>query len=59
MKLPPSRAEAIARGTKQYDTGQVCRHGHKVPRWTVSGTCVECSKAHSKASKARIREGLR
>lgn len=41
--LPKTRAEAKARGTKYYFTGEPCKHGHIAPRKT-KGACIECLK---------------
>jgi len=50
LKLPTetnnkitTRAEARARGLKQYFTGRPCKHGHVAPRQVVNSTCTACS----------------
>lgn len=40
-----NRAEAKRRGLKQYYTGEPCKNGHKVYRYTQSGTCSGCIKS--------------
>lgn len=41
IDLPPTRAEARARGLKHYFTGKPCKHGHVAKRH-LTGTCVPC-----------------
>lgn len=46
-----SRAEAKARGLLHYSTGNPCKRGHVAERFTSTGDCVECKKAHREAWK--------
>lgn len=41
-----SRAEARARGFKQYFDGKTCKRGHCVNRYTNDGSCSECKRLH-------------
>ncbi|MBK3438769.1 hypothetical protein [Pseudomonas sp. MF7448] len=43
MKEPISRADAKVLGLKFYFTGEACRAGHVVDRYTKSGGCVTCT----------------
>lgn len=49
--LPSSRAEAKTIGSKQYDTGRPCPHGHYSPRLTSDGGCLTCSKHRSESRR--------
>lgn len=42
--LPMSVAEARATGTKFYDTGKPCKHGHVAPRRTTTKHCTVCER---------------
>ena len=46
-----TRAEAKAEGLKTFQ-GNPCQQGH-TEKWTISGSCVECKRAHQQAPKAR------
>jgi len=46
--LPRTRAEAKQLGAKKYFTGQPCKHGHVVPRYT-KGVCVQCAADEQRA----------
>lgn len=46
-ELPRSRAEAKKIGSKQYFTGEPCKHGHIAARCTCDGQCMECSRIKS------------
>ena len=48
MRNPTARAEARAKGEKQYFTGVPCKQGHLAPRATLTGTCVECTAIASR-----------
>jgi hypothetical protein len=52
MKLPSTRSEAKAVGSKLYYTGKPCKHGHVAPR-EVKGTCVECRRIEWAAANDR------
>lgn len=58
-----SRKEALARGEKQYYTGQPCIHGHDAPRYTSTARCTECarlaSRAQYQAHSTKLREQSR
>ena len=51
-----SRADAKARGLKTYFTGEPCKYGHIAERRVRCSTCVECSRAISKAWYANNKE---
>ena len=38
-----ARAAAKAAGSKTYETGVPCKHGHMAPRATISGACTACT----------------
>lgn len=49
VAYPPTRKEALARGSKHYLTGQMCRNGHLEPRRTSNKTCLGCDReAHQR-----------
>jgi hypothetical protein len=54
-----TRAEAKARGLKQYFTGEPCKNGHVAYRDTQSGSCRVCrnEKKREKRESLRIAEG--
>ena len=52
-----SRKEAKAKGLKKYFTGRPCKRGH-VAEYYVTGPCVICSAARTKAFVAANREKL-
>jgi hypothetical protein len=43
---PTTRAEAKAKGLKQYFTGKPCPHGHVAERYTSSSGCITCCATH-------------
>ena len=43
-RLPKTRKEAVAKGSRQYFTGLPCVNGHVSPRFTGNKNCVECSR---------------
>lgn len=49
---PRSRAEAKARGEKQYYTGVPCERGHLSLR-AVKGTCIACRREDEKAARTK------
>lgn len=50
MRNNLERAAAKEMGEKYYMTGNPCPHGHTAPRYTSTGSCVECMK-HRVAKK--------
>ena len=50
MKLPETRAEAKAIGSKHYFTGKPCTRGHIAPRFTSIGKCKTCAVEDSSNS---------
>lgn len=46
-----TRAEAIAKGLRQFFDGKPCKHNHVAPRiiWGISSVCVECRKVTATA----------
>ena len=51
--LPSVRKEAIQSGSRFYQTVKPCKHGHKCPRWTINGACVECTVISNRAVRKR------
>ncbi len=49
------RSKAIEVGDKYYDTQSKCKNGHKSPRLTVDGSCVECRKIYQNKTREAIR----
>lgn len=49
--VPMTREEAIAIGSRTYDSDKPCRHGHVGKRRTHNWSCLEC---HKKDTKARV-----
>jgi hypothetical protein len=48
-RLPPTRKVALAEGTPHYfNFGKECKKGHKSPRLTKSGICLQCKKENKK-----------
>jgi len=47
-EYPTTRAEARAAGSMRYYPQRPCLHGHLSPRYTISGTCVECQVMYRK-----------
>lgn len=47
-RMPKTRADAQATGTKYYFTGKPCKYGHIAPRKT-KGACIECLRDAWKA----------
>lgn len=41
-KLPKTRKEAEAQGSKLFKLGHICARGHSCPRYTINGYCVTC-----------------
>lgn len=55
------RKEAAAAGLKKYNTGRLCKHGHKADRYVDSGACSACLKnmvTVKHASSAEQRERI-
>jgi hypothetical protein len=50
---PQERAAAKESGQTTYFTGRPCKNGHVALRCTSSGSCVVCSKANEKKSRAK------
>lgn len=51
--LPRTRSSALYRGSPEYSTGKSCIDGHRSPRETASGRCLEC-KAEGDRGRAEI-----
>jgi hypothetical protein len=55
---PITRAEAKAKGLKQYFTGKPCKRGHTAKRYTSIGACItcqaSCGAAYQKANAEAI-----
>ena len=47
-KLPRSREKARARGSNRFFTGIPCKHGHLVPRYVSTTSCVVCQLEHTR-----------
>lgn len=54
-----SRKEALNAGLKQYTTGKTCKYGHMSPRYTQSGTCVQCVLDAARQNSVIIRASVR
>ena len=52
LSMPRSRAEAKAKGAKQYYTGVPCERGHLSIRAT-KGTCIACRREDEKAARKK------
>lgn len=50
MQNYTSRADAKVRGQSQYFTGIPCKNGHLTYRYTSSGSCSGCIRAHNRPS---------
>ncbi len=48
VDLPKTRQEALKSGSKFFDTGLPCIHGHLSKRWTTSRSCFICEKSYPK-----------
>lgn len=46
-----SRADAAARGSTRFFTGQPCKHGHVAQRWVANAGCVDCVKKWSNEAR--------
>lgn len=57
-KLPKSKEEAIAAGSKYYYSGISCKRGHVTARVTVRNICIECRKENGRLSAERRRRRL-
>lgn len=55
----PSRPAAKSNGARHYFTGVSCMHGHKAPRVTSSGSCVECAAEWRETHKEEIAENYK
>lgn len=38
------RAKALANGEKTFISNKECKHGHRAPRFTRTGNCMECNR---------------
>jgi hypothetical protein len=47
-----TRSDALRDGLHTFSTGRPCRRGHTGPRYTSSGTCVQCQRDHSRGVAA-------
>lgn len=56
---PATRHEALAAGSTFFHTGRPCRAGHVADRYTSTGNCVQCQKAHRDDYAAALREARR
>lgn len=53
---PRTRDEAAATGSTFYITGAPCRNGHIDKRYTNTGVCYACHRAHHRSDYSRHRE---
>lgn len=58
-RLPPTRAEARALGSRYYFTGEPCCNGHVTARVTSEKKCIECRRAASARKYRRNPEPTR
>jgi hypothetical protein len=54
-----TRQEAIARGEVHYNTGKPCSKGHVEGRYTLSGTCVACTRDAVEKNREKVLERRR
>jgi hypothetical protein len=47
-ELYDKKMEARSRGEKEYNTGELCKHGHTSNRSTITNRCLECDRLHGK-----------
>ena len=57
MKRIP-RADARRSGMTKYFTGNPCKHGHIVPRYTANGLCVTCAVRVNLKSRSKRRSEI-
>lgn len=50
---PKTRSEARSSGSRTYNTGAPCVNGHLSPRYTGSGTCVQCLHESNDGTRRR------
>lgn len=55
---PMTRSEAIAAGLRRFNTGKPCANGHTADRDTLSGACLDCVRANTRAARARVKAAL-
>lgn len=60
-QLPTTRPEAIAAGSRFYNTGEPCKNGHSAKRYTHCSSCATCKaegvkKARQKRKSAKSSE---
>lgn len=49
-----TKEQAIAQGLRHFYTGEPCKHGHMSERYTVNGSCAQCTRESTKKRMARI-----
>jgi ribosomal protein L44E len=54
-----TREQAASAGQNKFYTGRPCRVGHLTERWVISGSCVECTRRHSRNGVAKKRKDLK
>jgi len=57
--MKTSQLEAAENGDRTYFTGTACGKGHLAPRYTSTGSCVECLKISRKKHNQKIRDLLK
>lgn len=56
--LPKTRAEAVQVGSPVYQTEKPCKRGHRTPRDTINGECLECRTAYQREYKRAARAAI-
>jgi hypothetical protein len=51
------RGSAIRQGLKTYDSGKICRRGHKSQRYTSTGACLACL-AQAKIDRQQLKNAI-
>jgi hypothetical protein len=55
VTLPTRQIDAAIIGEPKYMTGKPCKHGHISPRWTMTGTCCQCTIELGTARRAAFK----
>lgn len=58
MTATMERRQAIALGMRRFNNGRPCVNGHMADRDTLSGACLDCVRANTRASRARVKAAL-
>ena len=58
MNLPLTRAEAIATGSKFYQTNKACKNGHTAKRFTLNASCHQCTLDSLNKCRKKIQDTI-